>query len=148
MGIKMTKYANIVDNRVFEIVDTDKDIKELYHPSLVFVEVDSKVKIGDVYDGKTFKPFVIEKSQDDKIAEQYAAINDFVKDTIKKGHDYDSFEETRAWYDDDEFRIEAKAVNAWCRQCFKIQADIKSGVKKYDSVEAVIADLPKYEILA
>ncbi|MEN9755829.1 MAG: hypothetical protein RL755_16 [Pseudomonadota bacterium] len=82
------------------------------------------------------------------IAEQYAAINFFVSDTIKNGHDYDSFEETRAWYDDDEFRIEAKAVNAWCRQCFKIQADIKSGVKQYDSVEAVIADLPKYEILA
>lgn len=81
------------------------------------------------------------------IDEQYAAIDAFVSNTIKKGHDYDDFAETMAWYDDDEFKIEAKAVNAWCRKCYKIQADIKSGVKKYDSVEAVIADLPKYEIL-
>lgn len=42
-------YANIVDGKVHEIVDTDDDIKTLYHPDLIYIKCDESVCVGHIY---------------------------------------------------------------------------------------------------
>lgn len=139
------RYARIDSNTVAEIIETDGDITTMFHPSLVFVACSDDVEIGHEYsNGKFAAPVLV--SQINLIADQYAAIDAWIKSEIKTKYDYDSFEETRAWYDSEVYGIEARRVNAWCCTCLEIQADIKSGKKEFDSVASVIKFLPPLEM--
>lgn len=48
------KYARIENGVVFEFIETEHDIKELFHPDLVWVPVTPEVEIGDLFDGTSF----------------------------------------------------------------------------------------------
>ena len=49
-------YARIEENVVCEVINSNPTGK--YHTSLIFVECASTVKVGDIYDGSIFIPFV------------------------------------------------------------------------------------------
>ena len=48
------RYARVESGTVFEVVETDKDIATLYHPSLIWVECPVEVDQRWTYDGKDF----------------------------------------------------------------------------------------------
>lgn len=50
----MKRYAQIVDGRVVELLDTNGDIATMFHHSLVWVEADATVKEGWSFDGESF----------------------------------------------------------------------------------------------
>ncbi len=52
----MKTYARIEDGRVAEFFSTASDIRQLFHPSLIWVDLASQadVKLGWRFDGKTF----------------------------------------------------------------------------------------------
>jgi len=52
----MKTYARIEGGRVAEFFSTASDIRQLFHPSLVWVDVtkQSDVKLGWTFDGKAF----------------------------------------------------------------------------------------------
>lgn len=52
----MTTYARIQDGRVAELLETDGDITQMFHPSLVWVEASGSVSVGNVYAGGVFAP--------------------------------------------------------------------------------------------
>jgi len=52
----MRTYARIEGGRVAEFFSTASDIKQLFHPSLIWVDLagQADVKLGWTFDGKTF----------------------------------------------------------------------------------------------
>jgi len=59
----MRTYARIEDGRVAEFISTASDIRQLFHPSFVWVDLagQADVGLGWTFDGKTFAapaPFV------------------------------------------------------------------------------------------
>lgn len=52
----MRTYVRIEDGRVAEFFSTASDIRQLFHPSLVWVDLagQADVKLGWTFDGKTF----------------------------------------------------------------------------------------------
>jgi hypothetical protein len=52
----MKKYAHIENNAVVEIIETDGDITQMFHPDLKIVECDDGVSVGDCFDGDKFSP--------------------------------------------------------------------------------------------
>lgn len=78
---------------------------------------------------------------------QYNAIDAHIHSVIKNCGDYDSIGELSAYaLLSDKYNIEAKKVFSWVEKCHEIQADIKSGAKIFDSVDAVLAELPLFEL--
>jgi hypothetical protein len=64
----MRTYARIEGGRVAEFFSTASDIRQLFHPSLIWVEVSGQadVKLGWTFDGKTFAaaPTVVPSEQE------------------------------------------------------------------------------------
>lgn len=56
----MRKYARIQDSKVFEFIETDGNITEMFHPSLLWVEVTDSVKVGQEYINQQFSDYVEE----------------------------------------------------------------------------------------
>lgn len=52
----MKTYARIQEGRVAELLETDGDITQMFHPSLVWVEASGSVSVGHVYAGGVFAP--------------------------------------------------------------------------------------------
>ncbi len=52
----MAAYARIDNGTVCEIVNTELDIRALYHPSLQFVACPPETEIGDLYADDVFSP--------------------------------------------------------------------------------------------
>ncbi|KWN11136.1 hypothetical protein WM21_01670 [Burkholderia ubonensis] len=53
----MRTYARIQDGVVFEFFITDGNIREMFHPSLVWVDVtemEPQLEVGSTFDGKVF----------------------------------------------------------------------------------------------
>lgn len=50
----MTTYARIQEGRAAELLETDGDITQMFHPSLVWVEAPGSVSVGYVYAGGVF----------------------------------------------------------------------------------------------
>jgi len=62
----MKTYARIEAGRVAELITTDGDIKEMFHPDLVWVEAPSGVEQGDTYAAGAFSrpaPAVIPQAE-------------------------------------------------------------------------------------
>lgn len=78
---------------------------------------------------------------------QYNAIDAHIHSVIKNCGDYDNIGELAAYaLLSDKYNIESKKVFSWVEKCHEIQADIKSGAKIFDSVDAVLAELPLFEL--
>lgn len=59
----MKTYARIQDGVVAELLDTDGDITQMFHPSLIWVEANNDTEQGDLYDGSSFsRPIAPEPS--------------------------------------------------------------------------------------
>jgi hypothetical protein len=56
--MSMKTYARIQDNLVAELLKTDRDIKSMFHPALVWVDVSSQANIAEgwQFDGTNFTP--------------------------------------------------------------------------------------------
>jgi len=104
-----------------------------------------------IWDGEkwgVFTPITDEPTQEQKAAEQYAAIDAHIAVCIKSnGWDYDNIGEIAAYaLLSDTYKVEARAIWEWIEECHAIQSDIKTGVKKYDSVEAALKELPPFDM--
>jgi hypothetical protein len=87
---------------------------------------------------------IIEKTLDEQIAEQYAAIDVEIAQTIKKNGDYDDLGELGLYLSStiDVFVIEAKTLWQWVQQCHIVQAEIKQGKLVLASVDDALDYLP------
>lgn len=60
----MKTYARVQYNQVAELTRTDRDITQLFHPDLLWIEVDGTVEVGDTYSNGVFaKPAETSASQ-------------------------------------------------------------------------------------
>ncbi|WPN56920.1 DUF4376 domain-containing protein [Pseudomonas sp. P9_31] len=50
----MKSYAHIYNGQVIELFETDGDITQMFHPSLVWIECPSQVQQGWLFDGEAF----------------------------------------------------------------------------------------------
>lgn len=71
----MKKYALIQDGVVVEIVETDGNVSEMYHPDIQLVAVKTAPAIGSSFDGKTFVEPKSEPTQDQINAEAKAYLS-------------------------------------------------------------------------
>lgn len=47
-------YARIENGLAVELLETEGDISQMFHPSMLWVACDESVKVGDAYDGAGF----------------------------------------------------------------------------------------------
>lgn len=70
----MSKYARINENSVAEIFETDKDISEMFHPDIVWVDVskiDPLPEVGWDYSGREFsKPSLDNKLLNENVKQE------------------------------------------------------------------------------
>jgi len=134
--------------------------EDLHYPSLptdlVTISDDDYIKIlddmpnGNLCADKNGFPFVeiIKTGQQDKALQQYIAIDAHIQTCIKS-RDFDDIGQVAlCCVDGNGYQVEALAVSAWIRECWKIQEVIKTGELVFNSVDEAIAALPAFDILA
>lgn len=52
----MIKYAHIINNSVYEIIETAGDISEMFHPSVRLIECGDEICVGWTYQDGIFEP--------------------------------------------------------------------------------------------
>lgn len=99
----MTKYARVQSCVVVETMETDEDIKQLFHPDLVWVECDAGTQVGDLFEGGRFtRPIVpLPRVKAEKAAELDAAcastiISGFSSSALGSLHTYPSRQSDQA----------------------------------------------------
>lgn len=144
----MKKYARLHGSVVVEIIDCD-NIKSCYHPDFIatLVRAEQSVCVGMIYiDGAFVKPSV-KKTTPDRIAEQYNAIDAHIQTCIKSRDFDDIGQVAMCCVDGNGYQIEALAISAWIRECWKIQEAIKTGKLVCNDVGYALSELPKFDIL-
>lgn len=139
-------HARLDENIVVEIIDCD-DLDNCYHPDFVaqLVECDKSVSVGMMLNGKDFVN-AVEQSSFSTVADQSLAIDAHINDCIKS-RDFDDIGQVAlCCADGNGYQVEALAVSAWVRKCWKKQEDIKSGKRVFKSIDDAIKDLPDFDI--
>ena len=140
----MKNYARIENTIVVELVaiDDNQDITQLYHPSLTFVECDSTVMVGMIYDGKKFALPVLPSPTATELAQQQStAIDGYIAEQIKT-LGYDDIGQVAACCLAGQWQTQAQVVNTWIQLCWNIQANIVAGSMIYATVDDAINALP------
>lgn len=143
---KMKTFARIESGMVVELFETDGDIKEMFHPSMVWVD-GAGASVGDSYENGVFStPNNSQPTADQKIDAAESAIQSMLDDGAKaKG--YDSILSAASYAAlpvGESFQAEGAAFLLWrakCwAKCYAILADVKSG-KRAEPAD-LIAEMP------
>lgn len=140
------RYARLIDDVVVEIIERD-DIENQFHQDFVssLIKCDSAVKEGMIYTGEGgFKCRDVEQTQEEKAAEQYAAIDNVIHQRLKV-HDYDSVGELALAASGGQWQEEAQLLNSWVQECWEIMDKIKNGVITFDSIHDALLSLPELD---
>ncbi|MGA5482154.1 DUF4376 domain-containing protein [Pseudomonas siliginis] len=69
----MKKYALLYMGKAVQLLETDGDIRTMFHPDMTWIECPSEVEEGWVYDGKQFVPEGVPIVSLDKLKDAVAA---------------------------------------------------------------------------
>lgn len=148
----MKTYARIENDAVVELLTTDGEITEMFHPDLVWVDVSdiSSISEGWKKSGSTFypsaEPAPPNLSQEEIIA-QYERALDAHLDSVAQHHRYDNrfTFALRAGYAGP-YQAEAVAFAQWMDDCnvqaFARMSRVLEGAEGMPTIESLIADLP------
>ena len=139
VGCALSDTCQITGSPLMRVMSTKVQPPDVKEPS---------VPLWDGEKWLVFTPIKEEPTQEQKAAEQYAAIDAHIAQCIKSnGWDYDNIGEIAAYaLLSEAYKVEARAVWAWVEACHAKQSDIKNGVVKYDSVGDALDALPVFDI--
>ena len=144
----MKKFARIDAGVVVETVETDLDIKDLYHEDLIWVECSSAVEPGYTYDGAAFvgpAPLVI--APEVLLARMTQVVQTYI-DAPAKSWGYDDAKSAVGYVGDPfpKFHLEGLAIRLFRSQCWQIsgqiQAEVAAGMREVPTEAELLADLP------
>ena len=147
------KYARIEDGVVAELLETDRDITEMFHPALVWVDVTDispPPKIGWMRSGDVLGPPSQPKRKPEEIEAEKAAIVQAHMDAAARALRYDDMKTAVTYAEEPavpKFQAEGRALRAWrslvWEECYAILAEVTSGECDIPTDEELIAALPR-----
>lgn len=150
----MNTYARIDNGNVVELLETNGNIAEMFHPSLVWVNVTGNVpRIGWRQTQDGFEPPAPHTATPEQIEAQKVAVVQAHMDTAAQALRYDSITTAITYAEEPsvpKFQAEGQALRAWrsvvWAACYAILAEVQAGHRAIPTDEELIAELPPLEI--
>jgi hypothetical protein len=140
----MMRYARLEESKVREILETDGDIKKMFHPELIWVPCSSEVREGWVWNGATFTaPTLPSPTQADYVNTIQGHLDD-----VARTRNYDGIMSlcTYATSKHPKFSVEGQAGVDWRDACwahgYAVMADVYAGRRPAPTIEELIDELP------
>jgi hypothetical protein len=141
----MKTYARINDGIVAELLATDGDISQMFHPAIVWVDAGSTVAVGDLYSGGAFsKPTIPAPTEAQLEAMAGAAVTSML-DALANSWGYADYKSARTYKGDvsAKYNAEGAAIANFGSACFAYLDSIKAGTHpRPTDTASLLAALP------
>ena len=149
---KMKRYARIDNGKVVEFLETDGNITEMFHPSLVWVPCINTVQAGDAFNSGVFSrpsPFSLTFQQ------KVQGIKDAVQahlDAPAQALGYDDLKTACTYAGDEDpiFDAQGQSFKSWrsktWRKCYEILAEVEAEKRTEPTIAELLAELPSLNV--